>query len=235
MQLKTASLMNFLTHALPILDQPHVVAGTALPDLLRATDRQLRVRRKMALQAQQASDALQQQIATGILRHIDDDHWFHTTAAFVEVNLQLAVQLRERLPGDRGFRPMFLGHILIEIFLDAVWIEQRPELAARYYQIFASLPADVIQDQASQIMGRSTAPLAATWQRFGESRFLYDYSDRSSLLVRLNQVMRRVGLRELPESLLPWLAAARELVESRFNEFLTKPDGSLHYPLPSQD
>ena len=233
MRLETASLMNFLTHALPILDQPHLVAGTALPDLLRVTDRKLRVRRKMAVQAQQSDDSQLQQLAAGILRHIDDDQWFHTTAAFVEVNLQLAVQLRERLPGDRGFRPMFLGHILIEIFLDAVWLEHSPELAGRYYEIFSSLPGEVIEDQTSKILGRSTAPLAATWQRFGESRFLYDYADPTSLLVRLNQVMRRVKLRELPESLLPWLAAARELVESRLDEFLTKPDGSLHYPLPS--
>ena len=47
--------------------------------------------------------------------------------------MQLAVELRELLPGDAGFRPTFVGHILIEMLLDAFWIRDDCAIAERYY------------------------------------------------------------------------------------------------------
>ena len=39
--------------------------------------------------------------------------------------LALTVDIRELLAGDSGFRPSFLGHILVEILLDAALIAAR--------------------------------------------------------------------------------------------------------------
>ncbi|MCO8123763.1 hypothetical protein NHH03_18600 [Stieleria sp. TO1_6] len=222
--------MNFLSHAIPYFDEPLVAVSTAVPDWLSVVDRKIRARERMAVAELNSSDSAVRDVATGILHHIRDDHWFHTTAAFVETNLELAVQLRDLLPGDRGFRPMFVGHILIEVFLDAYWIRDDPDVASRYYALVDSTSPELIQRCVNQITGKPTHDLAAAIRRYAEARFLYDYLDHQRLLMRLNQVMGRVGLAELPQSLLPWLQSAAELVESRRGQFLTRPDGSTPFP-----
>ncbi|MCC9599851.1 hypothetical protein LOC67_04690 [Stieleria sp. JC731] len=222
--------MNFLSHAIPYLDEPLVAIATAVPDWLSVINRKIRAREKLASAAMGSNDASIRLIAQGILHHIEDDRWFHQTAAFAELNLQLAVQLRDQLPGDRGFRPMFVGHILIEIFLDAFWIRDDSEVADRYYATIEQASAELIQNCVNEITGHPTDRMVSTIQRYCEARFLYDYLDEDRLLMRLNQVMRRVRLVELPQSILPWLHDARELVESRRTSLLTRPDGSTPFP-----
>ncbi|QDV46617.1 hypothetical protein Enr13x_65260 [Stieleria neptunia] len=222
--------MNFLSHAIPYLDHPLVAVCTGVPDFLSVVDRKIRARERMATAALDSDDGAVRDVATGILHHIRDDRWFHNTSAFVESNLQLAVGLRDLLPGDRGFRPMFVGHILIEILLDALWIRDRPELIERYYRLVDDTSPELIQRCVNQITGKPTDRLADAIRRYAEARFLYDYVDHTQLLMRLNQVMRRVGLAELPDSVLPWLQEASELVEFRRVRFLTPPDGSTLFP-----
>ncbi|QDV87793.1 hypothetical protein [Stieleria sp.] len=222
--------MNFLSHAIPYLDHPLVAVSTGVPDFLSVVDRKIRARERMAMAALGSDDDAVRDVATGILHHIRDDRWFHNTTVFVESNLQLAVGLRDLLPGDRGFRPMFVGHILIEILLDAFWIRDRPELIERYYQLVDDTSPELIQRCVNQITGKPTDRLGGAIRRYAEARFLYDYVDHRRLLMRLNQVMRRVGLAELPDSVLPWLQEASELVEFRRVRFLTPPDGSTLFP-----
>lgn len=222
--------MNFLCHAIPYLDDPLVAVCTAVPEWLSVIDRKIRARERMATAALDSDDDSVRQVATGILNHIRDDHWFHTTAAFVETNLQLAVGLRDLLPGDSGFRPTFVGHIVIEVFLDAFWIRDRPDFAENYYRLIDDAPLELIQRCVNEITGKPTDQFPDTIRRFAKVRFLYDYLDHTRLLMRLNQVMRRVGLAEMPDSVLPWLQEASELVESRRAQFLTQPDGSTRFP-----
>ena len=51
-------------------------------------------------------------------------------------------------------------------------------------------------------------------------RFLYDYLDDGKLLTRLNDVMRRVGLPQLPLSLVALIPSLRR-VRERMDELLT--------------
>ncbi len=117
--------MNYFAHGRHFVDDPYFLAGTAMPDWLRVVDKRLRVRSRQAEQYLDAADARVARLAAGIVQHHRDDAWFHSTRAFAELNLSLCVLLRERLPADSGFRPFFLGHILVEILLDATLIEQR--------------------------------------------------------------------------------------------------------------
>ena len=59
--------------------------------------------------------------------------------------------------------------------------------------------------------------------RFSEERFLSDYSNDAKLVVRLNQVMRRVKLPSLPDSFCKVLPGARQQIRSRMNELLERP------------
>lgn len=222
--------MNFFCHALPYMDDPLVAISTAVPDWLSVVDRKIRARERMAVAALESDDSAVRSVAKGIIRHIQDDRWFHSTAAFVETNLELAVGLRDLLPGDRGFRPMFVSHVVIEVMLDSFWIRERPEDAEQYYAYLETTSPEKIQRCVNEITGKPTDRLADTIRRFAKARFLFDYSDEHRLLMRLNQVMKRVGLAELPDDVLPWLRGSRNLVEFRRAQFLTGPEGSPGFP-----
>ncbi|TWT50704.1 hypothetical protein Pla22_34470 [Rubripirellula amarantea] len=218
--------MNFLCHALPYLEtNPLVAICTGVPDWLSAVDRKVRARRKMAALHLDSDDQKLRDVAAGIMKHIDDDRWFHSTEAFTHTNLELAVELRDLLPGDTGFRPMFVGHIVIEMLLDSIWIRRDRSFGEQYYSAVENADAREIERCVNVITGKPTMALAPLIGRFAEVAFLYDYAEPEGMLLRLNQVMKRVKLQPLPDSLLPWIARTDKLVESRMQRLLTPPDG----------
>lgn len=221
------AVMNFLCHAIPYLDDdPLLAVCTGVPDWLSVVDRKIRARRILAEQFVDASDQELRSVARGVIRHIEDDRWFHGTQAFVETNLTLAVELRDLLPGDTGFRPMFVGHVLIEMLLDAFWIRDNRTTAENYYATLRSLPFDTIQNCVNTITGKPTKKLVDVLERYVDAQFLFDYLEPEKLLLRLNQVMKRVKLTALPEELVDWIPDAEKLVESRRQRMLTPPDGT---------
>lgn len=214
---------------MPYLNDPLLAVSTGVPDWLSVVDRKIRARGKLARQFVDSDDRELHLVASGVIRHIEDDRWFHGTEAFVETNMRLAVELRDLLPDDAGFRPTFVGHILIEMLLDAFWIRDDPAIGERYYQAIRSIPAATIQRCVNAITGRPTDQLAGVIERFIEVRFLYDYLNHDRLLFRLNQVMKRVGLTLLPDEIRDWLPEAEKLVESQRRRLLTPPDGSTPF------
>lgn len=226
--------MNFLCHAIPYLDQPLIAVSSGVPDWLSVVDRKIRARGRLAMPHTTSDDPVLAQVARGIVMHHEDDHWFHGGEAFVRSNLELAVQLRDRLPGDDGFRPTFVAHILIEMLLDASWIRDRPVLADQYYNAIEHASADQIQRCVNIITGKPTTELVAVIERFAKSRFLYDYLDHDKLLMRLNQVMKRVGLATLPDSLIDWFPSVMDLVNDRRESLLTPESSVSAYPLPGR-
>jgi hypothetical protein len=222
--------MNFLCHALPYLDDPLVAVATGVPDWMSMVDRKVRVRGKSAAQFIDSPDDAIARVARGVLHHVDDDRWFHSTEAFVSTNLELAVQLRDLLrradgKGDDGFRPTFVGHIVIEMLLDSLWIRDDRSKADSYYAAVASVDADEVQRAVVAISGKPVSRLTDVIGRFVDAAFLYDYLTPEGMLFRINQVMGRVGLSQLPPETTRWLAETSKLVESRRVRLLTPPDG----------
>ena len=124
---------------------------------------------------------------------------------------------------EDGMRPKFLGHILVELLLDATLAEREPELPRRYYERLAEVDPQVIAVRVSEFAAADAGQLAAIIPRFCELRFLFDYADDERLVFRLNQVMRRVRLPELPESFAAILPNARAAVAERAGELLAAP------------
>jgi hypothetical protein len=213
--------MNYFAHGLPWIDDPYVLAGTALPDWLNVVDRKTRVRSRQAALHTDSSDSVVASLARGVVQHHEDDAWFHETAAFAELSLEFCRQLRELLSADDGFRPHFLGHIVVELLLDAQLIADRPGQLVSYYHAIDGLDGELLADAAARIAGKQLANLGEFVRLFSAERFLWDYLDDAKLLKRLNQVMRRVGLAQLPTNLLDWLPSARTTVARRAGELLT--------------
>lgn len=195
-----------------------------MPDWLNVVNRRVKIRRKVVQPFVQFSDALVAQIARGIAQHHEDDAWFHQSRCFAELSLQLTVAARDALDRDAGFRPSFLGHILVEILLDAQLIEDQPMRLQRYYDALSSVDPDAVADAVGRIAGQPLPLLAAFIPRFIAERFLPDYLDDEKLLRRLNQVMQRVNLPLLPAGFCEILPAARREVAARKAELLAGRD-----------
>ena len=212
--------MNYFAHGRHYLDDPNFVAGTAVPDWLSVVNRRVRARSKLAAPYATDQDPRVAAVARGIMQHHHDDDWFHQTRAFAELSLYFTKEIRDRLPQDDGFRPSFLGHILVELLLDATLIADDPAVLDRYYAVMDSLDPYVVNQTVNRMATRETGMLAFLIPRFSEERFLYDYAEDAKLLFRLNNVMRRVRLPALPAALAEFFPEARRLVQQRSAELL---------------
>lgn len=217
--------MNYFAHGYRHLDRPWFLAGTAIPDWLNVVDRRIRVRARTVasfLDGSHRGNSVEfQELAAGVTQHHHDDGWFHRTRAFAELSLQFAVLLRDSLPVDDGLRPGFLGHILVELLLDDILAAEKPELLADYYDALAGVDPVAVERFVSAATGKPAAGLAKLIPRFIEVRFLYDYADNAKLLFRLNQVMRRVGLAQIPAQFADLLPQMRTAVRERKDQLLT--------------
>ncbi len=212
--------MNYFAHGRNFVHSPYILAGTAVPDWLSVVDRRVRARRRLAWPWIHDNDPHVAAVAQGVVYHHHDDAWFHQTRAFAELSLAFTVSLRDQLPGDHGFRPSFLGHILVEILLDAALIEDNPEQLDAYYRASDSLDPNRVADAVHRMTTGRAANLPEMIREFCRERFLCDYVDDVKLLTRLNRVMRRVKLTELPPAFLSFLPAARHQVRARKTELL---------------
>lgn len=166
------------------------------------------------------SNSRQDQFARGVLQHLQDDDWFHQTITFYDLSGKLARMFGELdLPSER-FYPGFLGHIVIEILLDAILIEKFPGKIEEYYDAINEVDPQEIE-RAVNLMGTNTTDrLAPLIPRFSSERFLEDYLIPEKLLFRLNQVMKRVKLSSLPDHTTEILVEGKQMVEQSWRDLL---------------
>jgi hypothetical protein len=207
--------MNYFAHALPFLDRPYFVAGTAVPDWLTVADRKVRLRSKHVEAFCDDPDPCAAAVAGGILQHLRDDAQFHGTRAFAETSLELTARVRDSLRGETGLRPAFLGHLLVELLLDAALAADDPGRLTAYYRALDEVDAQRVEAAVNRMAPRQTERLALFIELFRRERILWDYLEDGKLMVRLNQIMRRVRLERLPDEFAAVLPAARRLVADR--------------------
>ena len=152
------------------------------------------------------TDPTTRTVARGLLQHFRDDAVFHESRAFAELSLELTVMSRDALGGPSGLGPRFLGHLLVELLLDAALVAEAPDRLDAYYRAMESVDGRVLQEAVNRMAPRRTERLAPMFSAIVRERFLWDYLDDARLWRRLNQIMRRVGLDALGEGFQDVLA-----------------------------
>ncbi len=210
--------MNYLAHALEVLEDPWQVAGTALPDWLRASSPRVRLRpASLALLPPQPS--CWKWLALGLRRHWAQDQWFHLHPPFVSLCAVARRELEQQLHLPHAHALSFLAHLLVELLLDAALISQEPQLAQRYYQALDQIEPQEVARFVQHLTDRECPALAGFVERFRRVRFLYDYLDDQLLWFRSSQVLARVGL-SLPSAPPGCLGTLRRLVEQGREQLL---------------
>jgi hypothetical protein len=214
--------VNYLCHGRAHLDEPWTLAGTALPDWLGASDRRSRVDRARAEEMAQRDDD-SGAIARGVLTHLADDRWFHATEVFDEVTVSITRDIRAAWPDRRRLRASFLGHVMMEMLLDATLDEERPGAMDSYYDALGEIDPARVQAIAEALCPRPPRSLGRLVPLFLHARFLHGYREDAALVRRLNGLCSRVGLPRLPDGFVELVGPARELVRLRAHELLEAP------------
>ena len=212
--------MNYFAHAMPFLDQPYFLAGTGVPDWLTVADRAVRLRTKHVTLFFDDQDVCLASVAGGVARHLRDDARFHASRAFAETSLAMTVMVRDVLGDKTGLRPAFLGHLLVEVLLDAALIADNPDRLTEYYRVLGEVAPERIEAAVNRMAPRPTQRLALFIELFLRERILWNYLEDDKLWMRLNQVMRRVKQNPLPDHCIAFLPEARKLVTERKNVLL---------------
>jgi hypothetical protein len=212
--------MNYFAHGVRFLDRPCFLAGTAAPDWLSAVDRRARLRAKNVALFADGTGSDTAELAAGVLQHLHDDDRFHRTAAFLWVTSELTRLFRQALPANDFHRPGLLGHLVTELTIDGLLIERRPERLDAYYKALEGLDSAWVQQAVNLMATRRTERLAWFIPAFRQERFLADYANPARMLVRLNQIMRRVKLMPLPGEVVNVISAARVLVARHLHDLL---------------
>ena len=212
--------MNSFAHALPFLDRPLVAIGASLPDWMAAADRKCRLREKRATPLMDDEDPVLAELAQGVVQHHRDDYWFHTSPAFRDYEMKLAIEIREIYGTEHGMRSGFVAHVLVEMFLDSFLQKKFSGQLERYYEIVADADATQIQQSINQFATRPTTKLVPAMAGFVKERYIFDYLTDQGAVKRMNGVLKRIGLEPLDEKILPWAATARERVYGRVEDLL---------------
>ena len=95
-----------------------------------------------------------------------------------------------------------------------------PGRLTAYYRVLDEVDAQRVEAAVNRMAPRPTERLAVFIDLFRRERILWDYLEDGKLMVRLNQIMRRVRLEPLPDEFAAVLPAARELVTERKSSLL---------------
>ena len=213
--------MNYLAHGYRFLDQPLYVAGTAVPDWLSVVNRKVRARVRLVTPVVQATvSADVRQIGQGILQHHKDDDVFHRCEPFMEMEGLVAAEFRRHMPDQFDHRPGFLGHIVVELMLDASIDSANPLMLDSFYAAMGKVDSQLVEATVNQMATQTTDRLAWFIDRFREERFLYDYRQDDGMFFRLNQVLTRVNLPLMDAACIVVLGYARQLLKERGQELL---------------
>lgn len=212
--------MNCLAHAIRFFDQKWMAIGTGLPDWLGMCDRRVRLRSKH-VDPFIEEDSPIGQLCRGINQHWIDDDWFHVTPAFHEVSAKIGKMFRAQFDAGDNFRSGFLGHIAMELLVDSILSERRPDALDDYYALVASIDADELQNMVNSLGAKQTETLVPFLARYREEQFLRDYLTDEGLLYRLNRVLARVRLDALPNAAAEVVGRSRQLVRAELPKLVS--------------
>jgi hypothetical protein len=130
-------------------------------------------------------------LAKGSHAHLEGDRIFHQSRFFNVCQSYIS----ERLDPTAAWpRKWFLNHLLLEIALDRVLMEQHPLLCKDFYNDLELADVDNLTSflQISKIP--DTSLFAPGYQRFVSFPFIFDYMHNEKIILALSRVYSRIGI-----------------------------------------
>jgi hypothetical protein len=184
--------MHFLSHYYidrPIAE-PAFAVGALLPDLLPHFTA-LYNRRIRHLDSPPPIEF--QHIHAGLLRHVEADKWFHSSAHFMAAAHAATLALRGMGDTASHYRYWFLGHIGVEMAIDRILCSRQPRLIEEYYSHIGAVDSKLITHYAHWLYKDTDSTTALTnFKRFMEAKFLYKVMEAGGAVQGMSRTHHRL-------------------------------------------
>lgn len=188
--------MNFLSHF--FLDRkvthPHFIVGVCTPDLVSLYNREIRIK-QLPLMSHPSPDYLT--FYQGVLRHFETDRIFHNCEFFHTQTAYISQFLKAEFT-DKGMkRAFFVAHVLLELMIDKVLIQQDANLVKDFYTHFETLGIPEIAHLTEAVVSKPTQQYSDFLGRFISHKYLFHYSEYEYIVYVLKRIVRRVNIEEV--------------------------------------
>ena len=203
--------MNYLSHYYfdSVEDNKYYNLGLILPDLARSHIAKLRINpyKNIEFTTHEISS-----INKGCNKHFASDRKFHNWMKFVELTSKATDMIRES--GDKDInRDYFITHILVEVLLDKILLDQNPNLAEDFYDMINSVEMDWMLKYMRYAGLQDDELWKGQHRRFMKAGFLRNYTSTENVVGAVEQVAMKTGLVELNDDQRNLLIEICETIE----------------------
>lgn len=150
-------------------------------------------------------------LANGSLTHLECDRKFHNSAFFSLSTKFLAETLNDECHWPRKW---FLNHLLMEILLDRVLMDQHKDLCSQFYHDLSKVDVEEIGVFLKMIGVNNPQNFQIGFERFVKSQFIFEYQYNEKISFALNKVYQKVGIE------YEWTNEDKELLHNKLPELL---------------
>ena len=129
----------------------------------------------------------------GALKHIERDDHFHSHSFFDKMCKEIA-DVIDQTEAKSIPKSWFLAHILLEMGIDRIIMEENIEELANFYSELSSVKKNDITKYFSRNNLAQGDVFFEKLSKFNESKWLYQYLEDEKLPISLNHVYFRIGL-----------------------------------------
>jgi len=185
--------MNFLTHYYCDRKKgdPLYNLGLAIPDLMSMFKRGWKVNSRLSKYTL-TGDFLS--ISEGIGQHLQADAYFHQSEFFLKNTSRIKQLMLDNQLNYRGTHFLFLSHLLLEICIDRVIVNNFPKVVAEFYTDMSTIPQQIVNDFFGEIEVAIPEGFFIFYERFVRDKFLYNYEDIEKIIFMYNRILTRINM-----------------------------------------
>jgi hypothetical protein len=178
--------MNFLSHFyFHQADSHHYNCGLVLPDLVKNF-----CQSRLTLQKDYQNET-KNALKFGSEQHQEADRVFHNSDYFNTATQAFASLTNQNAQWPRKW---FLNHLLVEILLDRVLMDNNHGLCASFYDNLSKvqMPETIEFIQESGVVNSNS--FEEKYKRFVNFPFIFDYQHNEKIIFALSRVYQKVGI-----------------------------------------
>ena len=203
--------MNYLSHYYFDRDEDNKYfnIGLILPDLARSHIAKLRINpyKNITFTTKEIAS-----MNDGCNKHFASDRKFHNWMTFVDLTNKATDMIRES--GDKDInRDYFITHIMVEILLDKILLDQNPTLADDFYAMIDSVEMDWILKFMRYAGLQDDELWKGQHKRFMKAAFLKSYTNVENVVAAVEGVCANLGMIELNDDQRNLLIEICEAIE----------------------
>jgi len=157
-------------------------------------------------------------LAEGSLKHLECDKKFHNSEFFKISTHFLSAAFDAECQWPRKW---FLNHLLMEILLDRVLMDKHEKLCEQFYYDLSCVNIEEIGVFLKMIGLPNPQNFQIGFERFVNSKFIFEYQHNEKICFALNKVYQKVGIN------YEWTNEDNLLIQNKLPEILEFLKGNL--------